>query len=71
MTSELFDLLCRVFATYPDSDVDYCFMRNGENPQPVKDCSYDETIYTKSAGRVHRGSSGGSRKNVGGNGAGK
>ncbi len=40
MTSELFDLLCREFATYPYSEVDYCFMENGKNPQPVTDCSY-------------------------------
>jgi hypothetical protein len=21
--------------------IEYCFVRNGDNPQPVKDCSYD------------------------------
>jgi hypothetical protein len=63
MTSELFALLCREDETRP---VDFCFMDYGDNPQPVNKCIYSNT---KSAGSEHRGRRGGSRKNVGGNGA--
>jgi hypothetical protein len=65
MTSEIFDLLCRRNGIHFEN---YCFMENGENAQPVMACSYDDST-TNSAGSEHSGRRGGSRKNVGGNGA--